>query len=379
MRSKYPAERFRTQDDYVIQAFSTNGTCQAFNVRRLPWRLRGRKNFGDLHASLGEDEEEWTRFRVKLSPDERTILDEALKVAGKVPGMEGSSRAERLEAMAQEYVAEHAQETPDDESEPTKASFRTRNEARARYEAQLEVETQNWSMLPATRELDVPEGKFDGVATAEEIDVEVRRLATMRASWDDALGHTALAVKESGIHRTLGFAGWAQPTHLLDVQFALDKVSITVDHIGFRRVTQRELRAGKWLAHPDHRLLAVRAGVLHPRDLLPRPVLVRVPHYHPGSEVLAVNARCAARSADPHRWSGRISNAHNRFLARGTYQYHSKGAIHSVAKLHASSKLSWAPCCIGISSIPRSQRSAQRIALHGIPSTRKTTGMGAWC
>jgi hypothetical protein len=35
---------------YVIQAFSTNGTYQAFDVGRLPGRLRGRKNFGDLHA-----------------------------------------------------------------------------------------------------------------------------------------------------------------------------------------------------------------------------------------------------------------------------------------------------------------------------------------
>ena len=50
IRLKYPAERFHTQDDYVIQAFSTNRTYQAFDVRRLPGSLRGRKNFGDLHA-----------------------------------------------------------------------------------------------------------------------------------------------------------------------------------------------------------------------------------------------------------------------------------------------------------------------------------------
>ena len=65
-------------------------------------------------ASPGEEEEEWTRFRVGLSPEERAVLDEALAVAGKVIG-QGATRAQRLEAMAQEYIGEHPVEAGDDD------------------------------------------------------------------------------------------------------------------------------------------------------------------------------------------------------------------------------------------------------------------------
>ena len=44
------------------------------------------------------------------------------------------------------------------------------------------------------------------IASAEQVDAEVRRLFAMRSSWDDLFGHAALSVKESGIWRFLGFA-----------------------------------------------------------------------------------------------------------------------------------------------------------------------------
>ena len=50
IRSKNPAERFRAQDDHVIQAFSANGTYQAFDVRRLPRRSRGDEDFGAVQV-----------------------------------------------------------------------------------------------------------------------------------------------------------------------------------------------------------------------------------------------------------------------------------------------------------------------------------------
>src|SRR5215472_13686298 len=48
--SKNSTERFRAQDDHVIQAFSTQGTYQAFDVRRLPGRLRSRQHLLYRHA-----------------------------------------------------------------------------------------------------------------------------------------------------------------------------------------------------------------------------------------------------------------------------------------------------------------------------------------
>ena len=69
-----------------------------------------------------EPEEEWTRLRVRLMPDDRTAVDEALAIAGGV--LPGSSRAERLESMAQEYVGEHPLEAGDDGGGGAGAAFR---------------------------------------------------------------------------------------------------------------------------------------------------------------------------------------------------------------------------------------------------------------
>jgi hypothetical protein len=70
--SKYPTEGLRTQDDYVIQAFSTKGAYQAFDVGRLPGRSRGSEDFGDMHGSC------LTAERVSIDP-----VTVAQKVAGR--------------------------------------------------------------------------------------------------------------------------------------------------------------------------------------------------------------------------------------------------------------------------------------------------------
>ena len=70
----------------------------------------------------GEEDEEWTRFRVRLSPEDRATVDEALAIAGKL--MPGSTRPQRLEAMAQEYLGEHPLEAGDDGGGAAGGSFR---------------------------------------------------------------------------------------------------------------------------------------------------------------------------------------------------------------------------------------------------------------
>ncbi|HEY6005263.1 MAG TPA: HNH endonuclease, partial [Anaeromyxobacter sp.] len=49
-------------------------------------------------ARAGEEDDEWTRFRVRLSTEERATVDEALAIAGKL--LPGSRQPQRLEAMA---------------------------------------------------------------------------------------------------------------------------------------------------------------------------------------------------------------------------------------------------------------------------------------
>ncbi len=117
-------------------------------------------------------------------------MDEALSVAGKVLGS-GATRLQRLEAMGQEYIGEHPEEAGDGADTCSLECPAQRERPRDGYDAMLEVETQHWALLRKVPEFPAPDVAFDERASAREIDAEVRKLAAMRASWDDLLGHAA--------------------------------------------------------------------------------------------------------------------------------------------------------------------------------------------
>jgi hypothetical protein len=158
----------------------------------------------------GEEDQEWTRFRVRLSPEDRGTVDEALVIAGKL--MSGSTRPKRLEAMAQEYLGEHALEAGDDGGGAAGGSFRPDGRHRLeRRKAELELETGRWSYLPGVANVRPPdEGSygFDQMRSAREIDRALRDLAARRATWDRTLGYCAYMVKRSGLHQVAGFASF---------------------------------------------------------------------------------------------------------------------------------------------------------------------------
>jgi hypothetical protein len=152
----------------------------------------------------GQDtDDEWLRLRTRLPDDDRAILDVALEVAGAVEP--GSTRVERLEAMAQEYVGWFPMEVGDDDR-PLCSAFRRIGPGNAPRRAALERETERWSVLPAVSFLTAPALGLDELATAQEIDARLRQLAEVRASWDPLIGWCAHAIKRSGMATTLGFA-----------------------------------------------------------------------------------------------------------------------------------------------------------------------------
>ncbi len=156
----------------------------------------------------GDEEEEWTRLRVRLSPEDRATVDEALAIAGKL--MPGSSRPQRLEAMAQEYLAEHALEAGDDGGGAAGGSFRAESDRLERRKAGLELETDRWSFLPRVVNVAAPVAgspDFEQM-TALEIDRALRDLAVKRESWDRLLGYSAYAVRRSGLWHIAGFASF---------------------------------------------------------------------------------------------------------------------------------------------------------------------------
>jgi hypothetical protein len=154
----------------------------------------------------GEPDDEWTRLRVRLSEEERAEVDEALAIAGRVQA--GSTRAARLEAMAQEYVAEHPIEAGDDGARLAAGAFRRVDlERQARLEARLEEETDRWSFLERVGGVAAPALEWEGL-TALEVDATLKALARERRERDGLFGWCAHAVRRSGLWRTAGFASF---------------------------------------------------------------------------------------------------------------------------------------------------------------------------
>ncbi len=177
------------------------GRARVETVRALEKAVRA--------VRAGDEDEEWTRFRVRLSPEDRATVDEALAIAGRL--MPGSRRPQRLEVMAQEYLAEHALEAGDDGGGAAGGSFRTESDRLERRKAELELETDRWSFLRSVANVAAPDaasGGFEEMTSALEIDRALRDLAVKRQSWDRLLGYCAYAVRRSGLWHIAGFASF---------------------------------------------------------------------------------------------------------------------------------------------------------------------------
>ncbi len=91
-----------------------------------------------------EPEEPWVQLRAGLEPADRTEVDLALELAGRVLGP-GARRPERLEALASEYLGAHPIAPLEEHAlDGTTAMDRSKAAARERVEARLEAETHGW-------------------------------------------------------------------------------------------------------------------------------------------------------------------------------------------------------------------------------------------
>ncbi len=165
-----------------------------------------------VKAARGDaGEEEWGRFTIGCTPEDRAVIDEALERAGQE--LPGSKTFERLEAMAQEYLGSFPAGVDDARAErtTTREVFRSREEREARLatrKAELEEETDRWAMLTDLPPWVAPEGGFDELSSAAEIDAAVRALARHREGWEECVGWTAEMIRRSGMHLILGFASF---------------------------------------------------------------------------------------------------------------------------------------------------------------------------
>src|SRR5512138_2988605 len=165
------------------------------------------------------DDEEWLRLHVPLAPDDRAVVDEALALAGEA--MPGTSRMERLEAIAQEFLAEVYADPDEDERRRLWPAFRAvgqRGNDHLERRAALEAETERWCALARVADRPAPDVRFDETMTADEVAAKLRELAALRSGWDDYVGYCAYVVKESGLHLLAGFVNFR---HYLEEQVGL--------------------------------------------------------------------------------------------------------------------------------------------------------------
>jgi hypothetical protein len=148
--------------------------------------------------------EPWQRFSAIAEPEEREIVAEGLSLASRA--LPGSFRADQWEGLSQEFLGSFPGDPSQDGNRRLLSAFRPLGPSPEERKAALEAETDRWSILPPAEDFPAPEVSFPDHATAAEIDAELRRLAKLRAGWDDVIAHGAVAIQSSRIYQRYGFA-----------------------------------------------------------------------------------------------------------------------------------------------------------------------------
>jgi hypothetical protein len=90
-------------------------------------------------------------------------------------------------------------------------AFRVESDALEQRQARLEEETGRWSFLAEVLGVAAPDddgGGFEAMATVEEVEARLRKLAALRRGWDGIFGYCAYLVKRSGLWRIAGFTSF---------------------------------------------------------------------------------------------------------------------------------------------------------------------------
>jgi hypothetical protein len=149
------------------------------------------------------EEEPWFRLRTHLPPDDRAVVDLALKCAGRV--LPGSKPLERWEGMAQEWLGCFSTDAENDERRALGPAFRLLGPSESERRAALEAETERWSLLPPVAGLPAPDVRFEETDTADDLDRKLRGLARLQKKVADVLGYCAHTIRKTRIYRHFGF------------------------------------------------------------------------------------------------------------------------------------------------------------------------------
>ncbi|MFL5394593.1 MAG: HNH endonuclease, partial [Myxococcales bacterium] len=154
------------------------------------------------------DDEKWTRMRVRLTPEQRATLDEALELARKVDGAT-VPKWRLVASLCEEYLGAH--ELPDGVT-PDVLAPGAHEDLAGPLQEWLERENAQWAFLDRPDPVEAPELSTDTRHDPQRFDAELRRLAILRDRWDEVFGHLAMVFRAMHGWRRLDFASFEHYT-----------------------------------------------------------------------------------------------------------------------------------------------------------------------
>lgn len=157
-------------------------------------------------ADADEDEEEWVCVRLDVSAEDRVVVEEAEKLAGRIVGM-ASPRWERARGLCDEYNGSH--EAPSDGGLADALLAAPQAEFDDAQEEWVEQESQRWKFLAQPEPVTAPDAP-DEDADVRRLHEELLVLAERRRRWDEVFGHLAMLFIRMKGWLLLGFASLEQ-------------------------------------------------------------------------------------------------------------------------------------------------------------------------
>ncbi len=181
-------------------------------------------------AAQAEEDERWMRFRARIPPEGRLLVDEAIELAGKMIGCT-SLTGQRLEKMGEEFYGGHP--VPDDDGAAEHLLSEPSGNLGDPLEEWLEKESAQWAFLDQVGPVAAPGSDLDEETDPWRIDQELRRLAALRDRWDEVLGHLAMLFCAMDGWRRMGFASFEH--------YCRERLGMSVRAVEQRAALERKL------------------------------------------------------------------------------------------------------------------------------------------
>src|SRR6185295_12068222 len=152
------------------------------------------------------EQDDWMSVTAAIPAEKRPVIDEGLRWGGIVLGFR-STKAQRVEAWAQEYYGAHPVPAEEEGCDDLALEQRFESETDSLKE-RLERESRLWAHLVEVDPLEAIE--FSGEIDPWRIDAELKRFIEMRNRWDEVFGFVASLFNRCHAWEPLEFVDFGQ-------------------------------------------------------------------------------------------------------------------------------------------------------------------------